>query len=86
MNEAEAKDRRLSQQLCDKYHKALAIYRRAREEAIAEVEESLDHLFVASEEILVAYKKSLAVLMEYTTPYPKPGDPVPPLPGESDET
>ena len=83
MNEAEAKDRRASQQLDDEYHKAYAIYRRAREEALAEAEESLEPLRAARDDALVAYRKSLAGLMEYTTPYPVPGKPTPPLPGET---
>ena len=83
MNEAEAKDRRASQQLYHEYHKAFSIYCRAREEAIAGVDELLEPLLATSEEILAAYRKSVAALVEYTTPHPQPGDPVPPLPGET---
>lgn len=72
MNEAKA--RRMTQQLYDDYHRARRIYTRARAEAFAEAEELLEPLRATAEEILAAYQKSLATLVEYTTPHPKPGD------------
>ena len=83
MNEARAKDRRVTRQRYDEYQKARAVYSRAKREADAEVGESLEPLRAVRDDARDAYRESLAVLMEYTTPYPKPGDPVPPLPGES---
>ncbi len=75
MKTAEAKDRRAAEKLYDEHHKARIIYSRAKREALDKVRESLKPLRTASMGALAAYQESLAVLIKYTTPHPRPGDP-----------
>lgn len=61
MNETEAS--RTAEKLWQKCKKAHSIYHRAREKGIAEVDKSLEHLSVASDEAITAYKEASAGLM-----------------------
>lgn len=79
MKSTEAEDYRVARQLYDNYQKARVIHSRAKREALAEAKELLEPLRAIREEALAACQKSLAGLMKYTTPHPRPGDPVPPL-------
>lgn len=66
MNEAEASQ--AAEKLWYKCQKVHSIYFHARKKAIAEVDESLEHLRLASEKAIAAYKEASIGLMRYPTP------------------
>lgn len=66
---AKAKARRIkAAKLWHECQRVHLVYFQARQKAIAEVDESLEHLLVASMEATAAYKEASIGLMRYPTP------------------